>query len=357
MRILITGICGFVGNTLARALQEAREGLEIFGFDNFIRPGSEINRRVLADLGIGVFHADARIAEDFERLPRADWVIEAAAEPSVLAGTAKGRLDAAGLLAHNLGGTIHTLEYCRRHGAGLILLSTSRVYSIALLKKLKLEVVDNAFQPVLRQDWPEGVSPAGVSERFAARPPVSLYGASKLASEILALEYGAAFGFPVWINRLGVMAGAGQFGRADQGIFSYWIHACASRQEVRFIGFGGQGFQVRDCLHPRDLSGVLLRQMSSTPGPGKAITNFSGGTANAMSLRQLHAWCEERFGKRPVKRVLANRPFDVPWLVLDSAEAKQRFGWEPTTRLAAILEEIAQHAERHPDWLRITSPT
>lgn len=228
MRILITGICGFVGSTLARALQETREGLEICGFDNFVRPGSEINRSSLAKVGIRVFHADARISADFDRLPRVDWVIEAAAEPSVLGGTASGGLDAASLLAHNLGGTIHTLEYCRRHGAGLILLSTSRVYSIAPLKKLRLDVVNNAFQPALRQDWPEGASPAGVSERFPACPPVSLYGASKLASEILALEYGAAFGFPVWINRLGVMAGAGQFGRADQGIFSYWIHACAA---------------------------------------------------------------------------------------------------------------------------------
>ena len=55
--------------------------------------------------------------------------------------------------------------------------------------------------------------------------PLSLYGASKLASETLILEYGECFGFPVWINRCGVLAGAGQFGKADQGIFSFWIHS------------------------------------------------------------------------------------------------------------------------------------
>ena len=65
----------------------------------------------------------------------------------------------------------------------------------------------------------------GISEDFPTTAPLSLYGASKLASETLILEYGECFDFPVWINRCGVLAGAGQFGKADQGIFSFWIHS------------------------------------------------------------------------------------------------------------------------------------
>ena len=86
MRILISGICGFVGSTLAKTLLTAASGHEICGFDNFIRPGSEGNRAELKALGVKLFHADLRAASDLEILPAVDWVIDAAANPSVLAG-------------------------------------------------------------------------------------------------------------------------------------------------------------------------------------------------------------------------------------------------------------------------------
>ena len=129
MRILITGICGFVGSTLTRALLESAENLQVVGVDNFIRPGSELNRRELAALGVNFIHADVRSATDFQALAAADFVIDAAANPSVLAGV-DGRTSSRQLLEHNLWGTINILEYCKAHRAGLILLSTSRVYSV-----------------------------------------------------------------------------------------------------------------------------------------------------------------------------------------------------------------------------------
>lgn len=355
MKILITGICGFAGSTLARQLRELKPGLEVFGVDNFIRSGSELNRRSLQASGIRVIHGDVRVAEDVNGLPAADWVIDAAAQASVLAGTAGNGTSSRQLMQHNLEGTIQMLEYCRAHRAGFTLLSTSRVYSIAPLAGLKVEIRDKAFRPAPDQTWPSGLSKKGVAENFSTSPPVSLYGASKVCSELLALEYGLTFQFPVWINRLGVLAGAGQFGRADQGIFSFWIHSCARKRPVRFIGFGGDGLQVRDCLHPRDLGGILIRQMQSAPEVDGAITNFAGGTANSMSLRQLHDWCEARYGSCPVTPELTQRPFDIPWLVLDSSLAEKRFGWQPRTPLASILEEIAAHAQANPDWLNQTA--
>src|SRR5207302_1174559 len=120
-----------------------------------------------------------------------------------------------------------------------------------------------AYRPVHAQVFPKGITSAGVSETYSTAPPISLYGATKLASECLALEFGETFGFPVWINRCGVLAGAGQFGRSDQGIFSYWIHSWAKRQPLRYIGFDGKGSQVRDCLHPRDIVPLLREQMCS----------------------------------------------------------------------------------------------
>ena len=56
------------------------------------------------------------------------------------------------------------------------------------------------------------------------------------------------------MNRCGVLAGAGQFGRADQGIFAYWVNSWLRGRPLRYLGFGGQGHQVRDCLHPADLA-------------------------------------------------------------------------------------------------------
>src|SRR5436190_21681293 len=143
MRIFITGICGFAGSSLARQLRELIPGAKISGMDSLSRPGSEINRRMAAE-GIAVRHGDMRCASDLETLPDVDWVIDAAAQPSVLAGI-DGRFGSRQLVEHNLLGTVNLLEFCRRSGAGFILLSTSRVYSIAALVSLPLERKGNRF--------------------------------------------------------------------------------------------------------------------------------------------------------------------------------------------------------------------
>src|ERR1039457_5086620 len=119
MRLLIFGVCGFAGSTLAREL--AARGHLVSGFDNFIRPGSEANRNVLKKAGVKLFHADLRAASDLETVPAADWVIDAAANPSVLAGI-DGRTSSRQLIEHNLGGTVNLLEFCKTHRAGVALL-------------------------------------------------------------------------------------------------------------------------------------------------------------------------------------------------------------------------------------------
>lgn len=352
-RILISGICGFVGSTIALRLRQLEAGVEIVGFDNFIRAGSELNRLVLKRHGIGVRHADARSATDVEALPTVDWVIDAAANPSVLAGV-DGQTSSRQVVEHNLSGTINLLEYCKSRRAGFILLSTSRVYSIPPLAQLKVISRDNAFIPDPDAALPAGMTGAGISEDFSTAPPLSIYGSTKLASELLALEYGQSFQFPVWINRCGVLAGAGQFGRPDQGIFSFWIHSWLRRKPLKYIGFDGSGHQVRDCLHPHDVVPVLLRQMNPD-ADGPSIVNLSGGMKNSLSLAQLSAWCAARFGPREVEREMAPRPFDIPWMVLDSSRAERFWSFRLTLPMEAILNEIADHARAHPDWLEISA--
>ncbi|MFI5358398.1 MAG: NAD-dependent epimerase/dehydratase family protein, partial [Opitutales bacterium] len=300
MRILISGICGFVGSTLARALHATGRGYQVFGFDNYIRPGSETNRAPLEQLGIKVITADLRYRDQIDALPDADIVIDAAANPSVLAGI-DGKTSSRDLVDHNLSGTVNLLEYCKARQAGFVLLSTSRVYAIAPLAALAVTVRDGAFITDPTQPRPPGLTSAGLDESFATGAPVSLYGATKLASEALALEYGETFDFPVFINRCGVLAGAGQFGRPDQGIFAFWINSWRRKRPLKYLGFGGQGHQVRDCLHPRDLVPLLEQQFAAPKLPvDDRLANFSGGAASAMSLRQLSDWCAARYGPHAV---------------------------------------------------------
>ncbi len=355
MRVLITGICGFVGSTLALALRESMEGTEIFGCDNFIRPGSETNRQRLQLAGIRVFHADVRSSTDIDALPKADWVIDAAANPSVLAGVDGS--SSRQVMEHNLFGTINLLEYCKRHSATFTLLSTSRVYSIPPLVDLPLVVRNEALALDAAKPLPSGVSARGISEAFSTAAPISLYGSTKLASEAIALEYGEAFSFPVWINRCGVLSGAGQFGRADQGIFSFWLNSWLRRLSLKYIGFGGLGHQVRDCLHPRDLLPVLTQQFAAGLDNTRPRTlNLSGGSASSISLAQLSNWCRARFGEHVVASDNSPRAYDIGWMVLDSTAASEYWQWQPATSTQQILEEIATHAEQHSEWMKLSSP-
>jgi dolichol-phosphate mannosyltransferase len=285
------------------------------------------------------------LASDLALLPPADWVIDAAANPSVLAGL-DGSSSSRQLFEHNLIGMLNVLEYCKTSHAGLLLLSSSRVYSIRDLAAIPLREEREAFRLDTTRILANGLSEHGINSAFSTEPPISLYGSTKLASETVALEYGAAFGFPVWITRCGVLAGAGQFGTADQGIFAYWINTHLRRKALRFLNFGGTGHQVRDAFHPRDLADLLLRQIRRERTDGRRIYTAGGGPGNAISLAQLTPWCDDRFGPHVPQRDPSSRPFDIPWMVMDNREARENLGWSPASTLESICEEIALHAEK-----------
>ena len=352
-RILITGICGFAGSVIARGLRARRDGLSLIGLDNLSRPGSQTNLQPLREEGIDVRLGDVRFPADLAALPEVDWVIDAAANPSVLAGV-DGKSTSRELIDHNLLGSVHLLEFCRQRRIPFTLLSTSRVYSIEPLRALPLRVADEAFvaDEGLAVD---GLGAGGLTEEFSTTPPVSLYGMTKLCSEGLALEYGSAFGFPVWINRCGLLAGAGQFGKPDQGIFSFWIHSWVRKRPLRYLGFGGRGHQVRDCLHPDDLVPLLLDQFDHGPAGGRPrVIHVSGGIESARSLAQVSRWCREHLGPGDVAEDGSARPFDLPWVVLDPARAAAAWNWRPVTTVDQIFSSIAEHARAHPEWLDLS---
>jgi len=359
MKILVTGICGFAASVLVRSLLEHRPDLTIIGIDNLSRKGSETNIEPLRALGCDIRIGDVRDLPLLDSLPDCNWVLDCAANPSVLAGVDGS--SSRDLVDQNLYGTVNLLELCKKWNAGFTLMSTSRVYSIAAMASLPISHSARRFEMPPTASGP-GWSHAGITEGFSTQPPISLYGSTKLCSEWLALEYGEAFGFPVWINRCGVLAGAGQFGKADQGIFSYWIHSWIAGRPLRYIGFGGSGLQVRDCLHPRDLASALLRQIDHRGNDKPRIVNFSGGIENSMSLKELSSWCADKSGSAAphndpalLSHSDAIRPFDIPWAILDSSLAEKTWGWKPEATLKMILCEIHDHAMENPSWLDLVA--
>ncbi len=355
MRVLITGICGYVGSRIAARFHESISGVRIIGLDNLSRPGAESNLAQLQRLGASVVRGDVRSSADLRALPDVDWVIDCAANPAVTAGTGvAGSCTPEQLLEHNLTGTLHLLEYCRSRRAGLILLSTSRVYSITSLLRIPLRETASRLEVAtpLPADL-TGVSEHGIAEDHATTPPISLYGASKLASEVVALEYGEAFGFPVRINRCGVIGGPGQLGHAFQGIFSFWVSCCALARPLRYIGFGGSGKQVRDCVTAEDVAELLLLQIADPDRQADRIVNVGGGRGGALSLCEMTAICEEFFGHTiNVERSDETRPYDIPYFVTDTRRAEQAWGWQPSASGEEIIIALCRWSTQNLELVR-----
>ena len=114
MKILITGIAGFVGSRLAEFFKTNIADCEIVGIDNLSRRGSETNLAFLKTLGCQFIHGDIRVTDDVNDLPKVDWIVDCAANPSVLAGINGGTSQ---LIGHNLQGTLNILEKCRKDNA------------------------------------------------------------------------------------------------------------------------------------------------------------------------------------------------------------------------------------------------
>jgi len=217
--------------------------------DNLSRRGSELSLPRLRAAGVEFHHGDIRFVEDFSSLPPYDVLIDCSAEPSVQAGLAGSPRS---VLDTNLIGTINCLEAARTRGAAFLFLSTSRVYPIEGLNGLPFTETDTRFC------WDgeariSGFSELGIAESFALDGARSFYGTSKLAAELLIKEYVFSYGTRALVSRCGVIAGPWRMGRVDQGVISLWVARHYFGRPLSYTGFGGQGKQVRDILHVRDL--------------------------------------------------------------------------------------------------------
>ncbi|MBI5542738.1 MAG: NAD-dependent epimerase/dehydratase family protein [Deltaproteobacteria bacterium] len=339
---LITGGCGFIGSSLAVAL--ARAGWQVTCLDNLSRRGSELILERLREHGCGFVHADIRCPEDLAKVAqRGGVLIECSAEPSVLAGS-RGEL-ARGMLANNLVGALNCFELARERGMAVVFFSSSRVYPYDRINALRFEEVATRFELA---EASAGVSRQGIDTGFSLEGRRSLYGATKLAGELVLQEYSAQFEVPAVINRCGVVAGPWQLGKVDQGVFTFWLAAHHFQRPLRYLGFGGTGKQVRDLLHVGDLAELVLRQLEHLGELRGEVFNAGGSTVANLSLQETTALCREITGSKVlVEPCLESRPADVVWYLTDNRKAQERFGWTPRRDARAILADTYAWLREH----------
>ena len=337
MRVLITGGAGFIGANVAVGLAERHPDWEISALDNLRRRGAELNLVRLREAGISFLHGDIRVLEDLLEVGEIDALLECSAEPSALAGF-DGSPDY--VVKANLLGAYNCLELARRRSAYLLFLSTSRVYPVAALQGLALQERESRFELAPEQPF-AGAGPDGISESFPLEGARTLYGSTKLAAELLIDEYRDAYGLQAVIDRCGVIAGPWQMGKVDQGVFTYWMLAHHFGRPLSFIGFGGEGKQVRDLLHVEDLLELLDEQLSDAGRWDGIVANVGGGRLCSLSLRETTDLCAEITGSRiEVASVAETRPGDVPSYVSDCRKLYSLTDWRPRRGPREILADI-----------------
>ena len=346
--ILITGGAGFVGSAIALHWKARHAGDRIIAFDNLKRRGSELNLPRLKAAGIEFVHGDVRSVPDLMALPHIDALVECSAEPSVLAGYGG---DARYVVDTNLIGTINCLELVARDKADIVFLSTSRVYPIAAINGSCVEN-DGRFS-IDPKAAVTGASAHGISEDFPLHGVRSLYGATKLASELLIAEQAAVHGFRWVVNRCGVIAGPWQMGKTDQGFVLLWLARHHWGLPLSYTGFGGRGAQVRDVLHIADLCDLVTLQLEGMDRVNGATFNAGGGASNSASLAEFTALAVEATGRRiSVASDPAERLGDLKLYVTDHRLLTAATGWKPERDLRAIFADAHAWLVEHEQVLR-----
>ncbi len=341
MRVLITGGAGFIGSSTALTLAARHPDWDVVACDNLYRRGSEINLPRLKAAGVEFVHADVRHLEDLVRVGRIDALVECSAEPSVMAS---GDV----IVPVNLMGAYHCFELAARHGAQVIFLSTSRVYPVAAIEELAYTEAETRYE--LADDQPvAGASAEGLSERFPLEGSRTMYGASKLAGELLLAEYE----IPWVVNRCGVVAGPWQMGKVDQGVFTHWMLSHHFGRDLSYIGYGGSGKQVRDLMHVDDLVDLVEEQLGAPEHwTGKAF-NVGGGRAGSLSLLETTAICRELTGHDvQITPVSETRAGDVRCYLSDCTALYAHTDWRPRRGPQEVLADIHAWLSEHEDLVR-----
>ena len=318
MKILITGGCGFVGSNLAIYLKKNKIGNKINSVDNLSRIGSILNLNRLNKKKIKNFKIDIINNKALQNLPKYDLIIDCCAEAAVEAS--KKEIDR--VFFTNLLGTFNILKKCAKDKSHIIFLSSSRVYSIDQLNKIK----KNKFL---------------VDENFDTSGPKSIYGYCKKSSEDLIKEFAFLYKIKYVINRFGVISGPWQFGKQDQGFVSLWIWRHINKKKLSYIGFGGKGSQIRDVIHISDVCKLIALQIKKISNIHNFTINVGGGRKNAISLKNLTKICQKiTFNKIKIFSKKNTSEYDIPYYVTDNSKVQKIYKWKPEKKILHIVQDM-----------------
>jgi len=341
-RVLVTGSNGLIGSEAV--LHYDRLGAEVHGMDNnmrreFFGPSGDTlwNLARLTDSTRRFTHHDLDIRDregvsELFREHTFDLVIHCAAQPSH---------DRAGQIPLvdfdvNAVGTLNLLEATRRHApdAVFIFVSTNKVYGDVPNELPLVELP-------MRWDYARPEDHHGINEECRIdRCLHSLFGASKVAADVLAQEYGRYYGLKTGIFRGGCLTGPSHSGVELHGFVSYLVKVAVRDAEYTVFGYNGK--QVRDQIHSVDVIAAFDAFLAD-PRPGE-VYNLGGGRENAASILECFAMLENRLG-RPVRwrYVEDARRGDHICYISDLRKLREHFpDWRLTRSLDHIIDEILE---------------
>ena len=326
MNILITGGCGFVGTNLSLYLKSKK--FNIFTLDNLSRKGSKFNYTVLKKKKIKNFRINIANYKKLKGLRKFDLIIDCCAEAAV--EVSRKKIDE--VFNTNLIGTFNILKKAKRDKSKIIFLSSSRVNSIKNINKiignnsnLKKKLHINKL----------------IDDKFENSRPKSLYGFTKLASEMLIEEFNYAFGLKYIINRCGVISGPLQFGKQDQGFVSLWVIHHIMKKKLSYIGYGGHGNQVRDVLHIDDLCELIHKQIKIINKIYNKLYTVGGSKISYTSLKNLTKICQNITGNKiSIDKKKSTSIYDIPYFITDNRKVSKAYKWRPKKNINKIVYDI-----------------
>jgi CDP-paratose 2-epimerase len=344
--VVITGSAGLIGSEAVRFFGSL--GMHVIGIDNDMRQvffgaeaSTEWNRRLLeAEVEKYTHHAIdirdySKIADLFEQFGQAiSLVIHTAAQPSHDWAARDPFAD----FSINANGTLNLLEATRQYcpDSAFIFTSTNKVYG------------DRPnFLPLVEQESRWEIDPAhvyadGISEDMSIdQSKHSLFGASKVAADVLVQEYGRYFDLKTVVFRGGCLTGPHHSGTQLHGFLAYLMKCAVTG--TPYTVFGYQGKQVRDNIHSSDLIAAFY-EFFKAPGIAE-VYNIGGGRESNCSMLEAIALCQE-IAARPMNYTYSDdaRSGDHIWYISDLSKFKARYpDWQIRHDVPQILREIYQH--------------
>ena len=180
-----------------------------------------------------------------------------------------------------------------------------------------------------------------ISEKFDTSAIRSIYGSTKYFSEDLIKEFSYLYNLKYIINRCGIVTGPWLFGKKEQGLFSFWMKKHIKGEPIKFIGYGGNGNQIRDALHINDLNELILKQILNINNIKNLTLNVGGGLKNKISLKDLTKKCEKISNNVCKKsKIKFTSNYDIPYYVTDIKMVKKLYKWIPKKNINIILKDI-----------------